>query len=77
MKQALCEYISMTLLDGDPDLSVQPEDNLLEAGMLDSLQLMRLVHHVETETGIKIPPADLVLENFETVNAIVKYLDNR
>lgn len=77
MKQALCDYITTTLLGGDSGIDVQPDDNLLEVGMLDSLQLMRLVHHIESETGRSIPPADLVLENFETVNAIVDYLDRQ
>ncbi len=75
MKQALCNYISTTLLGDESGVDVQPDDKLLEVGMLDSLQLMRLVHHIETETGRTIPPADLVLENFESVNAIVAYLE--
>lgn len=74
MKQALCEYISSTLLSPDDGIDVQDDDNLLDAGMLDSLQLMRLVQHIESELNRKIPPSDLVFENFQTVNAIVTYL---
>ncbi|MGH1360030.1 MAG: acyl carrier protein [Burkholderiaceae bacterium] len=77
MKQALCEYISDTLIGAEAKIEVQANDNLLAVGMLDSLQLMRLVQHLETEYGKSIPPADLVLENFESVNAIVSYLENR
>lgn len=75
MKQALCEYISESLLGSDEGIDVQPDDNLLDVGMLDSLQLMRLVQHIESEYQRKIPPSDLILENFQSVNAIVAYLD--
>ena len=77
MKQALCDYISNTLLDPEDEISVKPDDDLLEAGMLDSLQMMRLVQHIEAQIQKKIPPSDLTLENFQTVNAIMTYLQVR
>ncbi len=75
MKEALCRYISNTLMSAEPDDAVQADDELLTVGMLDSLQLMRLVQFIEDQFDRKIPPGDLILENFQTVNAIVSYLE--
>ena len=73
MKEALCRYISNTLMSAEPDDAVQADDELLTVGMLDSL--MRLVQFIEDQFDRKIPPGDLILENFQTVNAIVSYLE--
>lgn len=77
MKQEICQFISTNLLAIADEIEVLPEDELLAVGMLDSLQLMRLVQHIETRYELRVPPSDLVLENFQTVNAIARYLGER
>jgi acyl carrier protein len=54
-----------------------PGTNLIADGYLDSVSIMRLVHHLESSLHIKIPPRDLVPRNFLTVNAMVSYLSTR
>ncbi len=66
-------YINTELLDGD--VAVGRDDDLLASGLVDSFAIMWLVSFVEGEAGIKIPPADLVIENFRTVAAIEAYLE--
>ena len=48
---------------------------LFSEGLLDSLSVMELVTFVEAEAGVRIPPQDIVLENFDTVACIVRYVD--
>lgn len=50
------------------------DENLFTSGHLDSISIMRLIAHLESELGFKIPPRDLVPKNFLTVNAMVAYL---
>jgi len=67
----LQSFVETTLLDGQ---SVTTEENLLLSGLVDSLGVMTLVAHLEGVTGTSIPPEDVVLENFASVDAIIAYL---
>lgn len=53
------------------------DEDLLLSGMVDSLGVMRLLAHLETTYHISIPPEDVVIENFQTLNAISGYLAGR
>jgi acyl carrier protein len=53
-------------IDGDTDL--------LLTGLVDSLGVVLIVEWIETELGRTIDPADVVLENFQTVDAMMEFL---
>jgi len=65
-------FVEARLLNGK---QVAADDNLLLTGLVDSLGVMTLVGHLETETGRVIPLEDVTLENFATIDAIATYLD--
>ncbi|MBL4812925.1 MAG: acyl carrier protein [Rhodobacteraceae bacterium] len=67
-------FVQTNLLAGQ---SVATDENMLLSGLVDSLGVMTLVSHLETEAGIHIPPEDVILENFATINAIIAYLGQR
>ena len=56
------------------ELDVPPDENLFTSGLIDSVGAMRLVSHMESSLGVKIPPGDLVPENFHTVEVMAKFL---
>lgn len=56
------------------DSAVDPEDNLFTAGYVDSVGIMRLIAHLEATFGTKIPPTDLIPQNFRTVRVMAAYL---
>jgi acyl carrier protein len=71
------DYISRELV---PDAALLPLTNdtpLLDSGILDSLGLLRLVVFLEEQFGITMGDADLLPENFASVNAICTYLRAR
>ncbi|MDJ0754264.1 MAG: acyl carrier protein [Ardenticatenaceae bacterium] len=70
-------YITDTLLNGKVGVELAPDDNLLLSGLIDSLAVMQLVKHVETENGIKIQAGEITLKNFKTINAIVNFVDRK
>ena len=76
-KQAIIiKYIQENLLSGKSEIELSSEDNLLGSGLLDSMGVMRLVVFVEETFNIKIPPEDIVIENFMDVNAITNYVES-
>lgn len=72
-KELLRQYISQQLLDGHEDLNV--EENLLTTGMIDSHGIMRLLVYIEETFGLQVPPIDITLENFRTINLITDYIN--
>lgn len=64
-------------LAGDPNAALAPEDDLLNSGLIDSIGIMQLIAFIEQEQGIKIPPQDLTIDNFVSVQAITNYLQKQ
>lgn len=52
---------------------IAPETELFSSGLLDSVAMMTIIALVEEQAGIEVRPADVTLENFDTVQAIVAY----
>ena len=71
MKERIRTFIVEQLL---PGTSIADDDDLLLSGLLDSMSVMRLVMHLEAAFDVKIPPQDVVIENFTSVDTIVAYL---
>lgn len=77
VEAAINDYISRELVQ---DVSLLPLGNatsLLEAGILDSLSVLKLVMFVRERFGITVDVADLIPENFDTVDAICTCLRSR
>jgi len=49
-------------------------EDLLSSGILDSLGILQLVAFIEKSFGIRIPDEDVVFDNFQSVSAMVDYL---
>ena len=77
METVIKDYISRELVRDPALLPVADETSLLESGILDSLSLLQLVVFLEGRFGITVGDADLLPENFATVNTICAYLRTR
>ncbi|MDZ7719322.1 MAG: acyl carrier protein [Balneolaceae bacterium] len=67
----------LTDIANDPNLSISDDDDLLGSGIIDSMGIMKLVAFIENEAGVKIPPGEIVIENFMNLNAIEQYLEKK
>ena len=77
METVINDYISRELVQDPALLPLADETPLLESGILDSLSLLRLVVFLEERFGITMGDADLLPENFASVNTICAYLRAR
>lgn len=77
METIINDYISRELVRDPALLPLANEASLLESGIIDSLSLLRLVVFLEERFGITMGDADLLPENFASVNAICAYLSTR
>ena len=74
MKATLKQYIQDELLDGR---EVSDDENLLLGGLIDSMGVMRLVAFVGETFQVSVPPEDLTIENFMTIETMIRYLEGR
>lgn len=71
----LTEYIKKELVKGR-NIDIAPGDDLLGAGIIDSLGILQLVAFIEDRFNFQIPDEDVVFENFFSVEALANYLKN-
>jgi acyl carrier protein len=57
--------------------SLAPDEDLLEQGIIDSLGIMKLVLFMEETYGIAVVDEEIVPENFQTVNMMVKFIEQK
>jgi acyl carrier protein len=66
--QLLINYLQTELSQNR--LLITPETALIEAGLIDSLTIFKLIVFLEEHFTIKIQAEDIVVENFKTVCAL-------
>jgi acyl carrier protein len=70
IESAVRDYIIKEFMYDRPEVALANDLPLIKAGIVDSLGIFTLIAFIEAEFGIKVQPDDVVLENFETVDAI-------
>lgn len=61
----------LKILNGlHPDVDFEAIDDLYEEGVLDSLDMVRLVTEIGMEFDVQIPAEELIPENFQNVKTI-------
>jgi acyl carrier protein len=52
-------------------------DNLLTKGVIDSLRMLDMISFLESQYRLKVDEDDLMPENFESVEAIARFIEQR
>lgn len=52
---------------------LEDDTRLFSEGLIDSLSVMDLVGFVEEQLGCAIPPAEITLENFDSIDRIARF----
>lgn len=61
----------------EPDRPISPETMLFRERLLNSINILDLVAYVERQVGRPLDEDEIVMSNFESVNAIVEaFLSN-
>ena len=75
-KEELTTFIKQEILHGRA-VPLGEEDDLLSAGVIDSLGILRMVAFMEEQLGVKVPDEDVVFENFQSIGAMARYVAQR
>jgi acyl carrier protein len=73
VERRIVEFMQRELLP--PDVTVGRDDDLLSGDLLDSIGVLRLATFVDQEFAIGMQPSDFVIENFQTVAVLARYVE--
>lgn len=59
------------------DTKIDPDESLINSGVVDSLSLLRLINFIEERFGVVIEDEEVVPENFDTLNIMETFVGER
>lgn len=57
--------------------SIAPDESLTSSGILDSLGLLRLISHLESQYSITLEGDEMIPDNFETLKSIKDLVESK
>lgn len=73
VREELLEILS----DMHPDIDFESETELVSGKILDSFDIVNLVTEIDSAFDIEITAADLLPENFDSVDAMTELIETR
>ncbi len=71
------EFIEDNFLFRDDRAELADTESLLDAGLIDSTGILELVAFLETEFSIQMADAEIVPDNLDSVDTIVRYVEGK
>ncbi|WP_400073579.1 acyl carrier protein [Zobellia russellii] len=76
MKDKIVSYIKNKLAS-EPIEEIEVDEDLLGSGLVDSIGMVQLILFIETEAAIKVLPEEMTIENFMTINHMLRFIDSK
>lgn len=65
------------ILEETGEEEIDPSQPLLSSGWMDSFAIVSLLTLINEELGIEIDPEDLTLDNFDTLDRMVAFIESQ
>ncbi|EJR73572.1 hypothetical protein ORN01_21855 [Bacillus cereus] len=69
------EFIKDEIFMDESIDSIPGDLDLITTGVLNSLGIMKLIDYIENLKKVKFKGEDIVIDNFSSINKIVKFID--
>ena len=69
------EKLIEILAELHPDVDFETTEDLIDDGILDSLDIVSLVAEIDSEFGVTIPAEEIIPENFNSAEALFKLIE--
>ena len=76
-EEILRKYILENYLFTDDESELNNNDSFLDLGIIDSTGIMEVVLFIEMEFDIEVDDEELLPENLDTINNLVKFIATR
>jgi acyl carrier protein len=70
IEETLTEKIREEFGENVPDLKIDPDTQLIDEAVIDSLGVFMVIAFLEERFGLELEPDEVTFENFATVRAI-------
>lgn len=77
VRQLIREHIQEEFAYDSDTKMVADDQSLIQAGIIDSLGIFLLIAFLEEKLGVKVDPEDVVIENFDNVDAITALVESK
>ena len=77
MRNELRKFVTDNFLFGKDSFEFSDDDSFLEKGLIDSSGVLELVGFLEETYHIKVRDNELVPENLDSINKLLRYLDRK
>ena len=77
IQEKLKDHILTELLSGGSTTDLDPEEDLIDTGILDSVSLMELISFLEEDFEISIAPSEILPDYFRTLNALTHFIEGK
>jgi len=74
---AIESFIVNEIMLADNSTQIDPNESLINSGVLDSLALLRLIAFIEEQFSVTIEDSEVIPENLETINDIVVFIEQK
>lgn len=71
------EKLINILTELKPEIQFETETELVDGGLIDSFDVVMLTGDIMDTFGIELEPEDVVPENFNSVDAMIKLIEKR
>ena len=77
MRQDLWQFVTENFLFGAGNRPFADSDSFLEHGIIDSTGVLELVLFLEQKYGISVSDSELVPENLDSIDNLVRFIELR
>lgn len=77
IRRELREYIGMNFMYDGGTMPLDNHASLAQEGIIDPTGVLELVLWIEENYGVEVAEADLVPENFDSIDALASYVARR
>lgn len=75
--ESIRRFFEKDLLKRSKIEQLSNNDNVIAAGVVDSLGIIKVISFLEDTFSVVIEDSDLVMENFETIESIATFVEDR
>lgn len=77
VKDTITTFIKENFITGRIHQEIDPDESLLDSGILNSTGILELVLFIEAEYSITITDEELTPENLDTINNLIRLLKSK
>ena len=70
-------FIQEEFLYDKPEVKITNDFNIIEQGILDSMDIFRLIEFIEQEVDVSFDPEDMVQTNFQSINDMIIFIKKK